>query len=102
MTKPRTERALGYVRVSAQRQAEGGISLDNQEVKLGAHYRQRGTELVDIYRDGGLSGTTDNRPGLQVVFEHAMRPGTGITEIRVYSFSRLFAITTCWNTTAAS
>ncbi len=90
MVKPRPERALGYVRVSTQRQAEGGISLHNQEERLAAHYRQRGVELADIYRDGGLSGTTDARPGLQALFEHALRPGSGITEIGVYSFSRLF------------
>ena len=90
MGKTRTERALGYIRVSTQRQAEGGISLANQEERLNAHYGQRGIELVDVYRDGGLSGTTDNRPGLQALFEHALRPGSGITEIGVYSFSRLF------------
>lgn len=90
MTKPRLERALGYVRVSTQRQADGGISLDNQEQRLGDHYRRLDVELVEIYRDGGLSGTTDNRPGLQALFEHALRPGAGITEIGVYSFSRLF------------
>lgn len=90
MAKPRTERALGYVRVSTQRQAEGGISLANQEERLTAHYAQRGVELVDIYRDGGLSGTNDNRPGLQALFEHALRAGSGVTEIGVYSFSRLF------------
>ncbi len=90
MAKLKTERALGYVRVSTQRQAEGGISLDNQEERLTAHYGQRGVELVEVYRDGGLSGTNDNRPGLQALFEHALRAGSGITEIGVYSFSRLF------------
>ena len=90
MPKPTTERALGYVRVSTQRQAEGGISLANQEERLTNHYAQRGVEYVDTYRDGGLSGTTDARPGLQALFEHALRPGGGITEIGVYSFSRLF------------
>lgn len=90
MAKPKIERALGYVRVSTERQADGGISLDNQEQRLTAHYSQRGVEFSDIYRDGGLSGTTDNRPGLQALLEHAMRPGSGITEIGVYSFSRLF------------
>ena len=88
--KNKVERALGYVRVSTQRQADGGISLENQEARLGAHYEQRGVELVDIYKDGGLSGTTDNRPGLQALFEHAMRAGAAITEIGVNSFSRLF------------
>ncbi|WP_374943150.1 recombinase family protein [Sphingomonas sp.] len=90
MIKPRTERALGYVRVSTQRQAEGGISLANQEERLTAHYAQRGVELVVVHRDAGLSGTNDNRPGLQALFEHALRPGNGVTEIGVYSFSRLF------------
>lgn len=90
MLKTKTERALGYVRVSTQRQADGGISLENQEQRLTVHYRQRGIEFVGIYRDGGLSGTTDNRPGLQALFEHALRQGSGITEIGVYSFSRLF------------
>lgn len=90
MAKIKAERALGYVRVSTQRQADGGISLDNQQTRLASHYKQRGIELIDIYKDGGLSGTTDNRPGLQALFEHAMRPGAGITEIGVYSFSRLF------------
>ena len=90
MTKAKTERALGYIRVSTQRQVEGGISLDNQEEKLTSHYAQRGVEYVDTYRDGGLSGTNDNRPGLQALFEHALRPASGITEIGVYSFSRLF------------
>lgn len=90
MVKARTERALGYARVSTQRQAEGGISLANQEERLATHYKQRGVELVEVHRDGGLSGTNDNRPGLQALFEQALRPGSGITEIGVYSFSRLF------------
>ena len=89
MTKARIERALGYVRVSTQRQAEGGVSLDNQEERLSAHYAQHGVELVGIYRDSGLSGTSDNRPGLQALFEHAVRPGSDITEIGVHSLSRL-------------
>ena len=82
---------MGVMRVVSNRRAQArGISLDNQEERLTAHYAQRGVELVDIYRDGGLSGTTDNRPGLQALFEHALRSGAGITEIGVYSFSRLF------------
>ena len=79
MTKTRTERALGYVRVSTQRQADSGISLDNQEQRLRAHYAARGVELVAIHTDGGLSGTNDNRPGFQAMFAEAVRPGSGIT-----------------------
>lgn len=90
MAKPLAEHALGYVRVSTQRQADGGISLDNQKQRLTEYYAPRGIELVEIYSDGGHSGTTDNRPGLLALFEHALRPSSGITEVGVYSFSRLF------------
>ncbi|CAN5599367.1 hypothetical protein BH10PSE14_BH10PSE14_35290 [soil metagenome] len=89
MAKPRTERALGYVRVSTRRQADGGISLDNQERRLGANYGQRGTELIEIYRDDGLSGATDNRPGLQALVQHAVRSGSGVTETGIGSLCRL-------------
>ena len=82
------ERSLGYVRVSTQRQ-EGRISPVDQEERLAAYYRQLPIELVDIYRDDGLFGTTADRPGLQKLVEHAMRPGSGITEIGVDSLSRL-------------
>jgi len=37
MTAKRIERALGYIRVSTQRQADGGICLDDQEQRLGEH-----------------------------------------------------------------
>ena len=66
------------------------MSLDEQEERLITHYAKRGVEQVDIYRDSGLSGTSDNGPGLQALFEHALRPDSGITEIGVYGFSRLF------------
>lgn len=91
MTKPaRSERALGYIGVSTQRQAGNGISFDYQKTSRADHYRRLGVDLVEIYHDGGLSGTSDNRPGLQTLFEQALRPGSGITEIGVYSVCRLF------------
>ena len=90
MSQPKPERALTYVRVSTQRQAEGGISLQNQQERLATYYRQRDVDIVAEYRDEGLSGTNDNRPGLQALFEQAWSPASGLTEIGVYSFSRLF------------
>lgn len=89
MPKPRIEYALGYVRVSTQLRDHGGISHDHQESRLGERGGQRGVELVYIYRDGGLSGAIDDRPGLQALLEHVLRPGSGVVEIGVYSSSRL-------------
>ena len=73
MTNPQIERALGYVRMSSQHRADSPSSLDNQAIRLSAHYRPRGTELIDIYRDDGLSIPTGNRPSFQTQVKHAVR-----------------------------
>lgn len=82
-------RALGYVRVSTKRQVDADAYLDRQEEQLKAHYACRGVDLVEIFRDCGLSGTTDHRPGLQAMIEHALRPTSEITEIGTCCLSRL-------------
>ena len=88
--KTRPRRALGYIRVSTQRQADEGISMSNQDEQLRAYCLRNACELVEIHSDAGYSATSDNRPGLQAMFAEALRPGSGITELLVYSFSRLF------------
>lgn len=90
MTNHRRELALGYARVSTPKQAEGGISLENQDDRIKAHCTARDIDLVELYRDAGASGTDDNRRGLQALIEHALRRDSGITMIVIYSFSRLF------------
>lgn len=84
-TKP--ERALGYVRVATQRLADS--FLDDQKVQLQEHYANRPVELVNIYSDYGVSGADNNRPGLQAMIAHALRPDSGITQIGVCSLDRL-------------
>jgi DNA invertase Pin-like site-specific DNA recombinase len=85
----RVKRALGYVPVSTQGWAEGGVRLDEQATALGDHYSRPDVGLVEIYRDNVASGVTANRPGLQALLDHAIRGESGITEIGVCSFSRL-------------
>src|SRR5580765_8044508 len=57
--------AIGYVRVSTDRQAEYGVSLDAQEAKIRAMATVQGAELIDVIVDGGESAKSLNRPGLQ-------------------------------------
>lgn len=59
-------RAIGYVRVSTDRQAEEGLGLEVQEQALRAWCKAGGHRLVAIVRDEGVSGTleADKRPGL--------------------------------------
>lgn len=60
---------IGYVRVSTDRQAEYGVSLDAQEAKIRAMATVQGAELVDVIVDGGESAKSLNRPGLQRLME---------------------------------
>jgi len=57
--------AIGYVRVSTDRQAEQGVSLEAQESKIRAMATIHSAELAEVIIDGGESAKSLNRPGLQ-------------------------------------
>ena len=57
-------KAIGYVRVSTERQADRGVSLEAQAEKIKAMALVQGAELVDTIVEGGESGKTLNRPGM--------------------------------------
>src|SRR5271169_4699337 len=61
--------AIGYVRVSTDRQAELGVSLEAQEAKIRAMATVRGVELEEVIVDGGESAKDLNRPGMQRLLE---------------------------------
>ena len=78
-------KAIGYIRVSTQGQAEDGVSLDAQEAKVRAWAELNGAEVV-IFRDEGISGKrADNRPGLVAALDTV---GKGDALV-CYSLSRL-------------
>src|SRR2546425_2421726 len=60
-----TMRAIGYVRVSTDKQAEDGVSLEVQEVKIRAMAVVQGAELLDLIVDGGESAKNLMRPGME-------------------------------------
>jgi site-specific DNA recombinase len=62
-------RTAGYVRVSTDRQAEVGVSLEAQEAKIRAMATVRGVELEEVIVDGGESAKDLNRPGVQRLLE---------------------------------
>lgn len=57
-------RAIGYVRVSTDKQADRGISLEAQAEKIRAMAVVQGVELLDILVDAGESAKSLNRPGM--------------------------------------
>ena len=54
-------KAIGYVRVSTDRQAEQGVSLEAQEAKIRAMSTVQGAELREVIVDGGESAKNLNQ-----------------------------------------
>ena len=80
------KQAVGYIRVSTERQADEGVSLEAQKGKIAAWCAANGYELVTVYVDAGISGKRmDTRPELQNALK-AIKKGTALV---VYSLSRL-------------
>src|SRR6202051_4604442 len=57
-------KTIGYVRVSTDKQADEGVSLEAQAEKIRAMAVVHSAELIDIIVDGGESAKSLNRPGM--------------------------------------
>jgi DNA invertase Pin-like site-specific DNA recombinase len=62
-------KAIGYARVSTDKQADHGVSLDAQAEKIRAMAVVQGAELVEVVIDGGASAKSLDRPGLDRVLQ---------------------------------
>jgi DNA invertase Pin-like site-specific DNA recombinase len=80
-------KAIGYCRVSDQKQVDNGVSLEAQEAKIQAWCELNDYELVAVYVDAGISGkAADNRPSLLTALDMACENEAALV---VYSLSRL-------------
>jgi len=79
-------RAIGYIRVSTQGQADDGVSLSAQRAKIHAWCAVNDYELLAVFEDAGLSGgSMAGRDGLHA----AMKAATKGMALVSYSISRL-------------
>lgn len=69
------KKAVGYIRVSTDMQADKGTSLDNQIARIQDYARSKGFILENIYQDAGYSGKNTNRPGFQAMFTRLKKGG---------------------------
>jgi len=58
-------RTIAYLRVSTEKQADKGVSLDTQRAKLKAYAELYDLDLCEVIVDAGESAKTLDRPGLQ-------------------------------------
>jgi DNA invertase Pin-like site-specific DNA recombinase len=80
-------RILGYIRVSTDKQADRGVSLEAQEAKIRAYCSLYGHELVDVVVDAGESAKSLDRPGLQQAL--ALLAGGEVRGLLVVKLDRL-------------
>lgn len=62
--EPKATRVIGYVRVSTEKQADSGLSVEAQRARLEAWCALHGAELVRVETDAGASAKTLDRPAL--------------------------------------
>ena len=78
--------AIAYIRVSTEKQATEGVSLDAQRSRIESWCAAHGYELAQVFVDAGISGKRmDTRPELQSAIK-ALKKDTALVS---YSLSRL-------------
>ena len=64
-------RAVGYVRVSQERNARNGYGLGAQEAEVKRYVDFKQWELAQVYREEGVSGYDRERPQLRQLMADA-------------------------------
>lgn len=76
-----------YVRVSTLEQAESGYSIEEQVGKLTKYCEIKNWDIKEIYKDGGFSGSTIDRPAISKLIADANKHKFDI--VLVYKLDRL-------------
>src|ERR1035437_8337457 len=71
-------KAIGYVRVSTDKQAEHGVSLEAQVEKIMAMATVHDVELLDVIVDAGESAKDLDRPGMVRILEMVQSRAVGM------------------------
>jgi site-specific DNA recombinase len=81
------KKVIGYCRVSTELQKEKDNSIKSQIKFISDYCQFNNLELVNVFKDEGISGKISNRLGLNEMFEEIKRNKIDI--LCVYSLSRL-------------
>lgn len=81
-------KAFGYIRVSGKGQVDGD-GFARQEAAIRSYAKAHGIEVVSIYREEGVSGTTEVRPALADMLVSLEQNGHGIKLVIIEKLDRL-------------
>lgn len=81
------QKAVGYIRVSTEKQADHGVSLAAQREKLEQYAALYDIELIDVVVDAGGSAKTLDREGLQQALN--MLGKNGVDSLLIAKLDRL-------------
>src|SRR3990172_10182806 len=82
-------RAVIYIRVSTDKQAEQGVSLDVQEQRCRQYAKEKGWTVERVFPDEGESAKAANRPRLMEMLNHIAKHKGKINNLIVYKVDRL-------------
>lgn len=83
------ERAIAYIRVSDQRQADDGSSLATQEKQVLTYANSKGYAFQRLFREEGESAKTDLRPRLQDLLTYCKTNASKVDVLVVPKIDRL-------------
>ena len=81
-------KAVLYCRVDSPVRESTESAIENQRRQLERYAKNPGMEIVGVFEDAGLAGTTLNRPGLQAMMNE-VEAGNADT-VLTFNRSRLF------------
>jgi site-specific DNA recombinase len=84
-------KAIGYIRVSSEGQAESGLSLAGQEEKIRQYCKLKDLNLIEVVEDAGISAKNLKRIGVQRVLGMASRKE--FDALVIYKLDRMFRST---------
>ncbi|MFA6450265.1 MAG: recombinase family protein, partial [bacterium] len=77
-----------YVRVSTQKQAEEGMSIESQIETLKHEAARRGKPVFEVYNDAGFSGGASNRPEFTRMLKDSLQKPPPFDLVLTWSISR--------------
>lgn len=83
-----SSKAYAYLRVSGQGQVEGD-GLRRQEAAIRRYAKAHNLEVVEVFRDEGVSGTVEDRPALARLMVDLEENGHGIKTVIIEKLDRL-------------